>query len=342
MLTAMMAVAGWGQWRQFGVEARLVQAPVVVTGADGKVVEGIEADEWVLLDNGREQKVTVDTIETGLAPVSLAVLVQTSGITAAAIEKVAKIGAMIQPLVTGERGCAMVGAFAESVEWMGDCTSNADEIDVAFRRLRPGEPRAGRMLDAVGEAIGKLRARPKSRQVILLISESRDRGSEMALAEAVRQCESESVSIYAFNYSAFLTGFTSKTAPITRLPFGVRRNGTGRHVPGSPPTFDRHARATEPEQRVDLLAAGEELSRLDQTNTSLLLSTLTGGRVLKFAKQAGLEDVVQELGSELRSSSVLSFAPDDKTAGFHRIEVRLKRPGTYTYRVRAGYWVEGP
>jgi VWFA-related protein len=329
------------QWQPLQVQSRLVQIPVTITSGPGAPVDGLEAADFVLLDNGQPQKIVVDTLGTGVAPISLMVAVQTSGISASVLEKVRHVGGMIQPLITGERGCAGVVTFAEDVQWIQECTGNADFIEGAFQRLRPQDPRSGRMLDAVQEAVKRLAARPKTRRVLLLISESRDRGSETDLETAAKLCEEASVTVYSFTYSAFKTGFASKTAPITRIPMGGRRSSAGRFEPTSPPVYDRQARSTPPEQRVDVLAALEELHRIDKTNTTQVLAFRTGGTTFPFTRQKGLEDVISKLGAELHSQYVLSFVPDSATAGYHRVEVKVNKSGAMDLRARPGYWA-GP
>ena len=120
---------------RFDVHSRLVLVPVTVADANGRSVDGLEAPDFRLLDNERERKVTVDTIATGVAPIALVIAVQSSGISIPVLEKVRKIGAMIQPLVTGERGCAGVVSFAEEVAWLQECTKNPDAIQRALHRL---------------------------------------------------------------------------------------------------------------------------------------------------------------------------------------------------------------
>ena len=79
----------------------LVIVPVSVTDAKGRFVSDLDASDFMVFDNGRAQKATVDTIDTGVAPIALVVAVQSSGISAAVIEKTRKIGVMIRPMVTG-------------------------------------------------------------------------------------------------------------------------------------------------------------------------------------------------------------------------------------------------
>lgn len=328
---------GWKPEKQYGVQSRLVQVPAMVTDAGGRTVDDLEAGEFLLLDNGRPRKVAVDSFSTGLAPIALVVAVQAAGISAAALAKVEKIGAMIQPLVTGERGSAALVAFDENVRWLQDWTNDPAVLARAFLRLRPGEPRSARMLDAAREAIGRLEARADSRRVLVLISESKDRGSQAELDSVVTSAQAAGVSIYAITYSAFKTAFTTKSAPKTRLPETQQRQSTlGREEPGSPPRRD--GGPPPPEQRVDLLAGIDELRRLGMVDTAGTLTSKTGGALLSFARQKGLEESIQKLGSELHRQYVLSFVPEASEPGYHRLELRVTRPGQFQIRARPGYW----
>jgi VWFA-related protein len=199
------------QESRFEARSRMVLVPVTVNDANGRVVDGLEASDFQVLDNGQTQKVVVDTIATGVAPIALAIAVQSSGISYAVLEKVRTIGGMIRPLIIGERGCAALFSFAERVRLLQSCTNDTDALEGAFRQLRTGEPRRAVMLDAVYAGIEELRNQPNSRRVLLLISETKDRGSETELDVAVAAAQAAGVTLYAATYSAFKTAFTSKT-----------------------------------------------------------------------------------------------------------------------------------
>jgi hypothetical protein len=61
---------------KFGGSARLVQAPVTVTGADGRKIGGLEQRDFLLFDGGERREFTLDDVP---APLSLMVAVQTGG-----------------------------------------------------------------------------------------------------------------------------------------------------------------------------------------------------------------------------------------------------------------------
>jgi VWFA-related protein len=333
-IAIVLAVSLAAQEERFQVQSRVVLIPVTVTDSKGRFIDGLNAPDFVVIDDGRPQKVVVDSFTTGVAPIALVIAVQSSGISAAVLEKVQKIGGMIQPLITGERGCAALVAFAERVQWLQDCTGDQDALASAFNRLQPGDEKSGRMLDAAHEAIERLRRRPNVRRTLLLISESRDRGSESDLDSVVLAAQSAGVAVYAITYSAFKTAFTSKSSQAVSPP-PERQPRPNRTEP-----LSAKGRVPIPpaEQRVDILGGIGELARLGKTNTTQVLTDQTGGITFPFARQKGLENAIEKLGAELHMQYVLSFTPAAPEPGYHRLEVRVTGGGRYRVRARPGYW----
>ena len=99
VLALALAFPLLAQEPRFNVQSRLVLVPATVTDSKGRPVDGVADADFVVLDDGRPQKVSVDSFATGVAPIALVIAVQSSGISAAVLAKVRKIGAMIQPLV---------------------------------------------------------------------------------------------------------------------------------------------------------------------------------------------------------------------------------------------------
>ena len=327
---------------RFGVRSRLVLVPATVTDANGRSVYDLGASDFLVLDDQRERKAVVDTLDTGVAPIALVIAVQSSGISAAVLEKVRRIGAMVQPLVTGERGCGALVSFAESVSWLQECTNDPDALQRAFRQIQAGKYKQAVMLDAVAAAIERLRRQPNARRVLLLISESKDRGSKAALDVVSKAAESADVTIYAATYSLAKTAFTSKAQvgeppppPHPQTPSEAMKTPNGApQTKYNPPILPK-------EQCADLGAGIGEILRLHKTNTTQALAAVTGGTAFPFTRQKGLEDAIGKLGAELHSQYILSFAPEDSAAGYHRLTVRVVRTGEFRVRARPGYWVAG-
>lgn len=324
----------------FEVKSRLVLVPVNVTDSKGRNVEGLAAEDFMILDNNRSHPATVDSTITAGSPIALSVAVQSSGISSAALAHIRKIGAMIPPLLTGDRGCASLVDFAAHIRWRQECTASADALSRAFASVVTGEPRTGRLLDAVDEAVERLSKRNNMRRVLFLISEARDRGSSAGLGEVLMNAQVAGVTIYAATYSAFQTAMIAKPSDNEPPPIPQPPPWVPRGVPGEPPGRERGG-VPPVEQRGDILGGLGELKQAGKVNAAKALANGTGGVVYSFARQKGLEDAIEKLGAELHTQYVLAFTPRSLEPGYHRLDVRLTRAGSYRIRSRPGYWMTG-
>jgi VWFA-related protein len=296
---------------QITVNAPLVLVPVTVTDRKGNYIDGLTEDDFIVGDDGVRQNAHLDTSDTVAAPVSLVVAVQCSGISAAVLAKINKVGGMIQPLITGDNGKAAVIAFDDEIRVFQDFTSDSTKIHVAFQKIEGRVIRKGRIIDAVAESADLLATRPEnSRRVILLLSESRDRGSKLKLPAVIEQAQRAGVLIYPATYSVYATPWTAK--PEDDPP-----------MPGGP----------------DYMGGVVDLFRLGKTNTAETFARSTGGRHLSFETLNGLEEAITRAGEELHSQYLLSFVPHETSdKGYHRIEVTVSGKNDLTVRARPGYW----
>ncbi len=317
------------------VQTRLVVVPAMVNGATARPVLDLPAERFTLLDNGVPQPFTLETIGTGVAPIALIVAVQNSGISASALAKVRRIGGMIQPLITGERGCAGLVTFAETVEWRQECTADANRLSTAFARIGTGKERSGRMLDAALESIRKLSNAQGHRRVLLLISESRDRGGKTDLDTVIAAAQAAGVTIYAATYSAFRTGFVAKSEDVER-PRESSKPKIDALEPNSRPGMAKtpHPNASN---RVELAAGLGELTRLGNVKSTEAMARATGGAEFPFTQLTGLETAIEKLGEELHAQYVLSFSPKNPAPGYHALTVTVALPKV-TVRARPGYF----
>lgn len=289
----------------------LVVLPTSVTDQRGHPIPGLTASDFILLDNAGPKPVNVDVIESGLAPIALVVLIQTSDISLSALAKIRKVGAMIPEAVVGENGEAAVVTFDERINIVQDFTRDADRIANAFAGLKPSDTMGGRMIDAVEQALTLLAHRPGSRRPnILIVGESKDRGSRSKLADLQERLQHTGVTIYALPYSAYLTPFT--TRPEDYAPSGG-----------------------------NLLTGITELTRLGKQNTVEALTKITGGVVDRFETKSKLEKNLMQLAADVHNRYLISFVPDhDLIPRFHSIALKIKDHPDAMVRTRPGYWTE--
>jgi VWFA-related protein len=292
----------------FRTSVPLVVAPVTVTDAAGKPVDGLSGRDFTLLVDGKPRPFDDDG---AIPPVALVVAVQTGDGSAPALAKVARIGPMIQPLITGRRGRAALVAFDREVRTLHDFTNDPYSIVPAFARL--GERGGGsRLYDAIDRAVRLLETRPRDhRRILLLFGETRDGGSESKLEHVLTRAQMHNVAVYSVTWSAFLTAMAAK--------------------PGEAP----------PSSGLNLIALFSKIRRQAQRNAAEVFSEYTGGRRFSFVKYDTLEAAVSAIGEEIHSQYLLSFHPPSGEAqGFHRIEVVAPARPDVRIRTRPGYWIE--
>lgn len=295
----------------FKTTVPLVVLPVSVTTDKGGILDGLEGPEFRVLDNGKLREIRVDTSDSVSTPLAFVVAIQSNDIANSALQKIQKTGAIIQPLITGERGRAAILSFDEKVVLRQDFTSDPTLITQTFQQLKSSATRLGRTNDAVAEAARLLRLRPVGeRKVLLVIGESRDRGSKSDFEETLKLIQTENISVYFLSFSAYATAFTTKGSDYKPPAGGL-----------------------------NLLAVFSELSRKGGAQTADLLTASSGGRRFSFATLKGLEGALASLGEELHSQYLISFPADSETAGFHRVEVSLPGHPAAKVQSRPGYWI---
>ena len=296
----------------------LVLAPVTVTDKKGNFIDGLKVEDFRLNDEGVPQQIRMDTSDTVLAPVSLMVLIQASGISTPVLARIQQVGGMIKPLVIGERGRAAVIEFDDEIRVRTDFTADSSVIRTAFEGTRSRSIRTARLIDAVVEGVKMLDTRPpNNRRVMLILSESRDRGSKTKLREAIELAQRAGVVVYPATYSVQASTFVSKPADSPSMPGG--------------------------DNNVDLLGGAIELGRIGKANVAAALARSTGGHHLAFLTLASLEAVISRAGEEIHSQYLLSFTPtSSKKEGFHQIQVAIPSRPDAVIRVRPGYYPTAP
>jgi VWFA-related protein len=288
----------------------LVVVPVSVTDQRGRFVHGLTTADFLLLDNGEPRSIRVDDAEFVTAGLDLVVLIQTTDISDSALLKIKKIGTMVQDAVVGANGQAAVITFSDRIEVVRTFTSNTDEIANVFRSVRSDDTRKGRLVDAVAEGLDMLAGRPDTaRRALLIIGESKDRGSETKLEDLVPALQRSGVTIYGLNYSAYLTPFTTK--------------GTDYSPPEGGSWLD----------------AITEIVHASKQDTCKILTGATGGRMLKFETKSKLENDLIRLGSDIHNRYMVSFTPAvQNAAGYHRIVLEVRDRPELHVQARPGYW----
>jgi len=315
-----------------------IVAPVLVTDRSGNIIDGLQGHEFHLFDNQKQQNIQVDV---AFEPISLVVVIEKATRVEAILPQIKHLGTML-PVVMGDHGEAAVIAFDSRIQILQDFTPDSDKIKAAIDKINAGNSSV-RMIDAVDQAVAMLKKRPpNNRKIVLLVSETRDSGSEGRVRETLISAQLANVPVYTVDITQMVVRLTEK-APAPR-PNPIDVTGGPPNPMGQPntPTTDYQNYGPNMAQFGPLLQEiYRDSKRIFVDSPSEVLSKGTGGEEYFFVKQKGMEDAVQRISQEIRSQYLISYSPNNAgEPGFHAIAVTLDNP-RYVAKTRPGYWIGG-
>lgn len=325
---------------RFGATVNLVNAPVTVLGPDARYVAGLEKQHFRVFDNDKEQQII--GFDVSFLPISLVLCVESSARVEALLPNIKKTAILYSAMLLGEQGEAAVIQFDHRVEVLQEFTQDSDQFKAALQKIRVGSD-ATRMADAVWRAIRLLRSRPDSnRKVIVVVSESRENGSETDLGESLRDLQLNNILFYGIQLST-VKARVLRTPEARRDPFppGVSARPTAPGTISTPTTQAQSRVQVTPNVIPMVIEAVRGIKNLLFNDPLQLLTEGTGGKRHFSLTQGGMEESISRIGEELRSQYLLSYRPNNlQQGGFHEIRVEVAIDGLKV-RTRPGYWL-GP
>jgi VWFA-related protein len=290
-----------------------VLVPVLVKDSRGEVVYGLQAKDFVIEDNGVEQPVRLDETPES-QPISIVVAIQTGRRASYEFPRIRGLSSILEPIVSQGHAKIALIEFDSQVHPIHDFTSNADRIAQDLAALQPGDGGAA-ILDAVDSSIKVLEKSPNERErVLLLISETRDHGSQAKIDDVVAEIGQRNVLVYALTFSPALSNI---------LDTGRGNNKAEMH------------------NGVDFLDLMNRARQAMRKNVPSAIASMTGGEYELFATGRKFEQRVNDFTNHLHSRYLLSIQPANPRPGLHQIRVRLKEPGSNAVLARTSYWAEG-
>jgi VWFA-related protein len=322
-ISALLAIASAQPPQVIKVPVRLVSVPTVVVDAKQDAVQGLQADDFQLTDNGILQTVQLDD---AYQPLSVVFAVQASEAVRSSLPIVKRLASTVEALLLGEEGEAAVVRFSDEIDVVQPLTRDWRRVDRGFAVLGLGGAGA-RVVDALGQCATLLQHVPSERRrIIILISQDGDIDSQGAARGVLRRLASSGITVYAIilpkpRGKQVMDSISVQAGPVT---LGGRT--------GSSLTIG-----------IDLTTALHGVLQPEGADKQYTVTSFVdsiGGRSLDGENQSSIEKAVARIGEEIRGGYSLTYRPTEMSAGFHRIQVRVRIQGL-AVRARAGYYV-GP
>jgi VWFA-related protein len=296
-------VVAFGQEITIRSSSTVVLVPTLVTDSAGKPVYGLRAEDFIVEDNGVVQPVRIDdTLET--QPISLVIAIEKSHDASAALERIQRLGSLIDPIIGDGKGEVAVVTFDSEPTLVQDFTPDSDQVTKILKGLKPGGGDAA-ILDTISFCARRLAARPKNhRKILLIISETRDHGSSSRVDDVIRQVEASNTIVYSSTYSPVLDSLWAT------------------------PTSDTP----------NFLNLFKLLVQEAKDNTPQTLSQVSGGEYLPFKSEKAFEDKMTEITNHVFNAYLLSYQPKNLQPGQHTLQVRLRFNSDAKLYTRSGYW----
>ena len=312
LLIPVLLAISFAQETTVRSRSNVVLLPALVKDQRGEIVYGLQANDFIIEDDGVEQPAHLDEAPEG-QPVSLVLVVQRGRRASYEFPRMQGLRTMLSPLFASGISQVAVVEFDSHVDMTRNFTSDEALVDAGLTNLQPGDNGAA-ILDAITYSIELLRDQPDDHlRVLLLVSETRDHGSQVKVEDTVTAVSQANATLYAL---AFSPGISN----ILDTGRGVNKN--------------------EMHQGVNFLDLAYRAAQAMRKNVPSTVSSMTGGEYELFTSRKNFEARMNDFTNHLHSRYLLSIAPKEPHPGLHQLRVRLKDSSKGTVLARTTYAAE--
>src|SRR4030088_2105100 len=137
-LLLVLGAASGQQEPSFSSQGNLVPVPTLVRDAAGNAVYGLQAQDFIIEDDGVEQAVHLDE-PAEAEPISLVIAVQVGRRAEREFGRMTGLAAMLDPILSGRQNEAALLLFDSKLNLVHDFTDQADSIETDLKNLDRGD-----------------------------------------------------------------------------------------------------------------------------------------------------------------------------------------------------------
>ena len=283
----------------FRSDSRLVLVPLSVTDHQGKTVNGLQALDFAVFDDGTPQKIVSFAGQD--SPCSVGLVLDTSGSMRNTLGAAKDIAQAFFQTANPEDEFLLL-TVSTRPDAMPQFTTDPAAVDEAIKLTSPGGMTA--LIDTIYLGLNRMRAATKPRHALLILSDGMENNSRYSKADLMRAAQETDVQIYAI----IVDGIASAN---NAVPF-------------------RPSMAMKP---IDQAREHQGPLILEE------LSEKTGGLHFRVHNHIAAKEAAIKVGQAIRNEYMIAYrAPDSTNAGkWHRIRVKSNVPKVNVY-ARSGYY----
>jgi Ca-activated chloride channel family protein len=193
LLTALILATGSliGQQATFKSGTSIVPVLTTVTDNQGRLVPNLEQEDFTILDNGKQQTITLFQNET--QPFTVVVMLDFSFSMTTHLDLLKQATEQfILRMLPADKG--QVGAFSDKIQFSGEFTSDRDDLVAALKDLQFGNPT--RLYDAIDASIDVLKD-VDGRKIVLVFTDGDDTASRRGMGDVLDKARATETMIYA-------------------------------------------------------------------------------------------------------------------------------------------------
>jgi len=174
-----------------------VSVPVIVSDREGRYISGLKKDDFRILQDGKEQKISFFATED--EPVSVALLIDTSESTKGVLNEIRAAAKDFIELLNYKDKC-LVATFDSEVKVLSPFTSNREDLEKSLEKIETGKREGTVVFSAIDQIAREHFAKTQGRKIIVLLSDGKDYGSSVSKNDLLSQLEESDVMIYSIFY----------------------------------------------------------------------------------------------------------------------------------------------
>ena len=320
VISSVLIIKAQNEDDVINIDTSIVRLNVGVVNLRGESITNLSKDDFAVYEDGVKQNVSFfATVEE---PLSIALLLDTSGSTSSSLEKIKDAAKDFVELLN-PKDKALIATFDSQLKVLNPFTSSRSDLKDAIDKVQTAVQDGTVLNYAIQQTVQKTFSNAEGRKVVIVLSDGKDFGSSVSQSELLGILEESDVLIYSIHYK---TG--SGTENLVISSDGKVKEAENKKPAKQPKPKKNKGYTVFIPGQADVISQDEINNREKQQSIEAVdflkqLSDTTAGRFY-LSDAPNLTNIFKQIAGELREQYWLGYR--SKNSAAHDIEVKVGRP----------------